>query len=115
MLSIILLIPKVGEYKRYCAKENIKNLVIDNLEFLNESIENENYNNLLELEEVKDKQFWKNNSDGIIVEYFAKDMVLYLLFMICIKIGYFLFLTLAVDLIIKENIFWVMFLSIFIV
>lgn len=72
VMFIILLIPKVGQYKRYIDKENIKNLVIDNLGFLNECIENENYDKIVELADVKNKQFWKNDSDGIIVEYFCK-------------------------------------------
>ena len=72
VIFIIFLIPKVGQYKRYRDKENIKSLVIDNLEFLNECIENEDYDKIVELAEVKNKQFWKNDSNGIIVEYFYK-------------------------------------------
>lgn len=72
IMLIVFLISKVGQYNRYRDKENIKNLVIDNLEFLNESIENENYDKILELDGVKNNNFWKNDSDGIIVEYFCK-------------------------------------------
>ena len=72
VIFIIFLIPKVGQYKRYLDKENVKSLVIDNLEFLNECIENKNYDKIVELAEVKNKQFWKNDSDGIIIEYFCK-------------------------------------------
>ncbi|MCB2291352.1 hypothetical protein LGK97_16620 [Clostridium sp. CS001] len=72
IMFIVFLIPKVGQYKRYRDKENIKNLVINNIEFLNECIENENYDKILELAEVKENHFWKNDSDGIIVEYFCK-------------------------------------------
>lgn len=40
IIFIVFLISKVGQYKRYRDKKNIKELVINNLELLNECIEN---------------------------------------------------------------------------
>ena len=51
--------------------ENSKIISYDE-NLLNECIENEDYDKIVELAEVKNKQFWKNDSNGIIVEYFYK-------------------------------------------
>lgn len=72
VIFFIFSIPKVEQYQRVRDKENIESLVIDNLEFLNECIEIEDYDKIVELTKVKNKKNWKNDSDGIIVEYFCK-------------------------------------------
>ena len=72
IIAIIFLISKIGQYKVYRDKVKIKDLVTKNLEFLNECIENENYDKILELEGVENKHYWKNDPDGIVIEYFYK-------------------------------------------
>ncbi len=72
VLAFILLLSLAGSYGRYRTKENTRELVIEHLEFLNESIENEEYDRILELEGVQKQNFWKNDEESLIIEYFCK-------------------------------------------
>lgn len=72
LLAFVLLLSLAGSYGRYRTKENTKKIVIEHLEFLNETIESEKYERVLELEGVQEINIRKNNKDSLIIEYFCK-------------------------------------------
>lgn len=72
LLAFVLLLSLAGSYERYRTKENTRKIVIEHLEFLNETIESEEYERVLELEGVQKLNFRKNNEDSLIIEYFCK-------------------------------------------
>ena len=72
LLAFVLLLSLAGSYGRYRTKENTKKIVIEHLEFLNETIESEEYERILELEGVQKLRYWKNDGEDLIIEYFCE-------------------------------------------
>lgn len=66
-LSVVLFITQIQKYKRYSYKENIINIVKANLVALNE-----NYDNALKFEGVETKEYWRKNSEELIVNFSSK-------------------------------------------
>mgnify|MGYP007061432217 CR=1 FL=1 len=71
VISIIFLVPKIVTYRRHLAKENIIDLALENKTLLDESIQNENYENALVLEWIEDTHMWKNDSEELVVEFYS--------------------------------------------
>ena len=72
IISILYVVPKVVTYRRQLAKEDIIELTLENKTLLDESIQNKNYENVLALEWIEDTHIWKNDSEELVVEFFAK-------------------------------------------
>lgn len=72
LLAFVLLLSLAGSYGRYQDQKNTKELVLDHLDFLNDSIESEDYERILELEGVQELRYWKNDGESLIIEYFCK-------------------------------------------
>lgn len=68
-LAIVILF-SYRNFKWYKNKHEIKNLVNNNIDFLNESIENENYDKIYEIEEVEDIRKWPLNSNEIYIDFY---------------------------------------------
>lgn len=72
LVALVLILSLAGSYGRYRAKVNTKELVLEHVQFLNESIESGEYEKVLSLKGVEKQSFWKNDGESLIIEYFCK-------------------------------------------
>lgn len=72
MMAMVLIVPAAGKLRRLQYKKTIHNLVIENLTSINGAVKDGEYDKILDLQGIEDIHFWKNDSEGIIVEYFCK-------------------------------------------
>lgn len=66
----ILILFSYGNLKRYKNKNEIKNLVTNNMNFLNECIENENYDKIYEIEAIKNIRRWYLENNEIYIDFY---------------------------------------------
>lgn len=71
-IIIILIFTGFRNLKWYKNKYEIKKLVNSNRDFLNESVENKNYDKIYELKEVKDIRKWPLDDNEIYIDFYYK-------------------------------------------
>lgn len=69
-ILVILILFLFRNLKWYKNKYEIKKLVNNNLEFLNKCIENESYDKIYELKEVKNIMKWPLDDNGIYIDFY---------------------------------------------
>lgn len=70
---ILILLYSLSAYRNYNLykdKTNVIKLVNNNLEFLNECVQNKNYDKIYELEEVKDIRKWPLDNNELFINFF---------------------------------------------
>lgn len=72
IIIFILILIGLRNFNQYINKNRIKKLVNNKMDFLNECVEDENYNKIYELKEVKDIRKWSLDKDEIYIDFFCR-------------------------------------------
>lgn len=72
-ITVLLLIFFAGSYKRYSDKKSIRNLVLNEMEFLNQCIETEAYEKIAELHGVSQLVYRNKEEETVTVEYLCES------------------------------------------